>query len=112
MYNIIPVGDYSNNTAYKVYIKSGTDFPSTSSTPLIYFNSIFSPDLLRTGLSREEWKNGYIPPYISPQYAGTYYFRVYAENALGEISSPASAAYTLSQQASVYSVQSSGYNLY
>ena len=112
MYNIQPPPNNSNNNLYYVYVKPFSDFTSSTQTPEIYLADVISPTLLNTGLTPFNWSVGNIPPFLTPTGAGTYYFRIFAENSLAERSSPLNSSYNLTVQASVFSVQASGRNIY
>jgi hypothetical protein len=111
MYNIRPIGNYQSNALYYVYIKSGTNFDTSSNTEQYLYN-IISPNLLNTGVSIGSFTTGTIPPFITPYYAGNYYFRIYSENSIGERSIPATGVYSLTAQAALDRVIASGYNIY
>lgn len=112
LYNIQPQQNSSMNTLYYVYVKPFSNFPSSTQTPEQYLNTVFSPNNLRTGVTPLDWILGTIPPFLTPTGAGDYYFRVFAENSIGERSAPTTGVYSLTAQASVFSVQASGVNLY
>ena len=112
MYNIQPPPNNSNNNLYYVYVKPFSDFTSSTQTPEIYLADVVSPTLLNTGLTPFNWSVGNIPPFLTPTGAGTYYFRIFAENSLAERSSPLNSSYNLTAQASVFSVEASGRNIY
>lgn len=111
MYNIQPPNNNASNSLYYVYVKPTSNFTSAT-TPEIYLTDVISPQLIRTGLTPFNWSSNLIPPFLTPTGSGFYYFRVFAENALGERSSPTTGLYTLQAQASVFSVLASGYNIY
>lgn len=112
MYNIIPPANNQSNTLYYIYAKRDTNFISTTQTPSQFLVDVLSSSSLRTGLSATNWIQGTIPPFLTPTGAGQYFFRIFAENALGERSNPATGLYNLTAQASVFTVQASGYNIY
>jgi len=108
MYNIIPPKS-SSNTQYSVYVNSGFNFPS-SSTPASTLKDIVDVSRIQTGIILQT--EPIIPPFFTPLYSGIYYFRVFAENSIGEKSSPATGRYILSNQASVFTVAASGINVF
>jgi len=115
IYNIIPPAS-SSNTLYYVYVNSGSNF-SSSTTPISTQKDILSPSNLRTGISyidpnTDGFYDVIFPPFFTPLYTGSYYFRVFAENSIGERSDPATGVYVLRNQASVFSVEASGINVY
>jgi hypothetical protein len=112
MYNIQPPGNNSSNQLYYVYAKPFSDFTSSSQTPEVFLADVISPLIIKTGLTPENWALNYIPPFLTPTGAGIYYFRIFSENSLGERSSPLNASFNLTAQASVFSVQESGRNIY
>jgi hypothetical protein len=114
IYNIIPPSN-SSNSLYYVYVNSGSNF--NSSTPLSTQKDVLSSSNLRTGISYVDNDLDGIyepifPPFFTPLYTGLYYFRVFAENNIGERSQPATGLFVLRNQASVFSVQASGINVY
>ena len=112
MYNLQPPANNSNNNLYYVYVKPFSNFISATETPEVYLADVVSPTLLETGLSPLNWLIGNIPSFITPTGAGTYYFRIFAENSLAERSSALNASFNLTAQASVFSVEASGRNIY
>jgi len=112
MYNIQPPPNNSANSLYYIYVKPFSDFTSATQTPQVFLANVLSPTNIRTGLTPNDWINGTIPPFLTPTGAGTYYFRIFAENAVGERSNPFNISYNLTNQASVFSVQASGYNVF
>ena len=112
MYNIQPPTNNSYNNLYYVYVKPFSDFTSATQTPETYLADVISPTLLVTGLTPLNWSIGNIPSFVTPTGAGTYYFRIFAENSLAERSSALNASYNLTAQASVFSVTASGRNIY
>jgi hypothetical protein len=107
IYQIKAPSDPSSVSLYYVYIKSG-QFESDSIYSQ-YLKGTSSPaDLLNKGLDSTSWIQGNIPPYVTPQGTGVYYFRVYAANSLGERSNYFQAYYNFSSQASIDTVQASG----
>lgn len=111
LYNIIPPNNNTSNSLYYVYLKSGSNF-TNSITESVYLKDVISSVLLKTGLSSNDWINGSIPQFLTPLYTGAYYFRVFAENTIGERSSPATGVYMLRNQASVFTVMASGNNIF
>jgi len=111
MYNIRPIGNYQSNTLYYVYIKSGTNFDISNNTEQYLYN-VISSNLLNTGVSIGYFTTGTIPPFLTPYYTGNYYFRVFAENSIGERSVAATGLYSLTTQATLDRVIASGYNIY
>ena len=112
IYNIIPPVS-SSNTLYYVYVNSGINFGVN--TPQSNLKDVLSTANLRTGISN--WFDGseynpIFPPFFTPLYTGDYYFRVFAENSIGERSQPATGVFRLRNQASVFSVTASGINVY
>ena len=112
MYNIQPPANNSANSLYYVYVKPFSNFTSITQTPEVYLNDVISPNNLKTGVSPTNWLLGTIPPFLTPTGAGNYFFRIFAENSFGERSTPATGAYNLTAQASVFSVIASGRNIY
>lgn len=112
MYNILPISNNSSNSLYYVYIKTETNFTSTTQTPAQFLVDVLSSNNLRTGISRSNWIDGTIPPFVTPTGAGQFFFRVFAENSVGERSAPATGVYNLTNQASVFGVEASGYNIF
>lgn len=115
MYNIIPPLN-SSNSLYYVYVNSGSNFTS-STTPLSTQKDVLSTSNLRTGIryvdsNLDSIYETIFPPFFTPLYTGSYYFRVFAENSIGERSSPATGLLILRNQASVFSVQASGINVF
>jgi hypothetical protein len=111
MYNIQSPAISPVNSLYYVYVKSGTNF-TNQITESAYLQSVLSSNLLKTGLRAIDWINGAIPPFFTPLYTGSYYFRVFAENSVGERSTAATGLFTLRNQASVFSVSASGRNIF
>jgi len=111
LYNIQPPNGNTSNSLYYVYVKSGSNF-TNSITESTYLKDVISSVLLKTGLTPTDWINGTIPQFFTPLYTGSYYFRVFAENTIGERSSPATGVYVLQNQASVFSVMASGNNIF
>ena len=110
MYNIIPPAN-SSNTVYYTYVKTGTNFGST--TPSESFVSAISSENLQTGISfNAELYTPIFPPFITPLRTGSYFFRVFAQNSIGERSSPATGLLILKNQISAADVQASGINVY
>ena len=110
MYNIIPPAN-SSNTVYYTYVKTGTNFGST--TPSDSFVSAISSENLQTGISfNAELYTPIFPPFITPLRTGSYFFRVFAQNSIGERSSPATGLLILKNQISAADVQASGINVY
>ena len=112
MYNIQPPRNNASNNLYYVYIKPFSDFTSATVTPESYLFDAISPSTIRTGLTPFDWSIGTIPAFITPTGAGRYYFRIFAENNIGERTSALAASFNLTNQASVFSVQASGSNVY
>jgi hypothetical protein len=112
MYNILPTGNYSSNNLYYVYIKSGTNFTSSTETPESFLFDIVSAQNLVTGRSTANWATRVIPPFFTPLYAGNYFLRVFAENTIGERSTYVTGSLNLASQASALTVETSGRNLY
>jgi hypothetical protein len=117
IYNIIPTQSTPStaNNLYYVYVNSGVNFGAT--TPETTLKDIISTSNLRTGITNYYNVDTFeydpvFPPFFTPLYAGSYYFRVFAENTIGERSAPATGLYILSNQASVFSVIASGINVY
>ena len=106
------MNDNASNNLYYVYIKPFSDFTNATATPESYLFDAISPSTLRTGLTRFDWSIGTIPAFITPTGAGTYYFRIFAENNIGERTPALNGSYNLTNQASVFSVQASGTNVY
>jgi len=110
MYNIIPPAN-SSNTIYYTYVKTGTNFDST--TPLESFVSAISSENLQTGISHNNILNAPIfPPFITPLRTGSYFFRVFAQNSIGERSSAATGLLILRNQIKAADVEASGINVY
>jgi len=112
IYNIVPPGT-SSNTLYYVYINSGVNFGTN--TPESNLKDVLSTTNLRTGISNwfaQSEYNPIFPPFFTPLYTGDYYFRIFAENSIGERSQPATGVFRLRNQASVFSVTASGINVY
>ena len=110
MYNIIPPAN-SSNTVYYTYVKTGTNFGST--TPSDSFVSAISSENLQTGISfNAALYTPIFPPFITPLRTGSYFFRVFAQNSIGERSSPATGLLILKNQISAADVQASGINVY
>jgi hypothetical protein len=112
MYNILPTGNYFDNSLYYVYIKSGTNFTSSTETPESLLFDVVSAQNLVTGRSTVNWTTQVIPPFFTPLYAGNYFLRVFAENTMGERSTYVTGFLNLAAQASSLTVESSGRNLY
>jgi hypothetical protein len=112
MYNIRPTPNSEQNKLYYVYFKSGSNFTSVNTTEEQYLYNIISPQLLNTGVDIGNFRTGTIPPFLTPTATGNYYFRVFAENSIGERSSAATGFYSLTSQASLDRVYASGYNIY
>jgi len=112
MYNIRPPSNSQSNSLYYVYAKPYIDYINSTETPEQYLVSVLSPQNLRTGLTPMDWSAGTIPPFLTPTGAGIYYFRVFSENSIGERSFPINSSYNLTAQASVFTVQASGFNIY
>lgn len=108
MYNIIH-NPNSSNIQYYVYVNSGANFTSTS-TPQSTLKDILAINDLKTGIILQS--DPIIPPFFTPLYTGIYYFRVFGQNSVGEMSSPATGRYILSNQVSVYTVAASGINIF
>jgi len=111
MYNIRPTPNSQSNSLYYVYIKSGTNFDSSINYEQYLYN-VISSNLLNTGVAIGNFITGLIPPYLTPYYTGNYYFRIFAENSIGERSTPATGLYSLTAQASLDRVIASGVNIY
>ena len=115
IYNIVPP-ETSSNTLYYVYVNSGVNFGTN--TPQSNLKDVLSTTNLRTGISsysgaaNNPINTPIFPPFFTPLYTGDYYFRVFAENSIGERSTPATGFYRLQNQASVFSVTASGINVY
>lgn len=126
IYNIIPPSDNSSNSLYYVYVASGSDFVTAQSpaggnlldTPAATLKDVLSAKNLITTIRYSGVPVGNnesqvsMPSFYTPTTAGTYYFRVFAENFIGERSSPAVGSYALLNQASTYSVVTSGINVF
>jgi hypothetical protein len=117
IYSIIPstLTSPSSNSLYYVYVNSGVNFGTT--TPQSTLLNTFSLNGLRTGITYwyDEGQSIYkpvFPPFFTPIYTGSYYFRVFEENSIGERSSPATGVYTLLNQVSSFTVVASGINVY
>jgi hypothetical protein len=115
MYNVIPPSS-SSNILYYVNVISGSNFTS-SITPLSTQKDILSVSNLRTGISYFDSNfdgifEPILPPFFTPLYTGSYFFRVFAENSIGERSAPATGLLILRNQASVFSVEASGINVF
>ncbi|NBW18452.1 MAG: host specificity protein J, partial [Caulobacteraceae bacterium] len=111
MYNIIPQ-DNINNSLYYVYAKPYVNYLNSVEAPEQYLVGVLSSQNIRTGLTTTDWIAGTIPPFLTPTGAGIYYFRVFSENSIGERSSPVNSSYNLTAQASIFTVQASGFNIY
>lgn len=111
MYNIIPSNQASSESLYYVYIKPTSNFQNNF-TEENFLYTILNYENLRTGLSPSDWANEYIPPFLTPTGIGTYFFRIFETNSIGERSSATTGAYNLTTQASVQGVITSGRNIY
>jgi hypothetical protein len=110
IYDIIPK-ENSLNTVYYTYVKTGTNFGSTTSTE--NFVSAISAENIKTGVSfNSQLYTPIFPPFITPLYTGFYYFRVFAQNSIGERSSPATGLLIFRNQISAADVTASGVNVY
>ena len=112
LYNIIPPANASSNNLYYIYVSEYSNFASTTQTPESLLLNVLSPSSIRTGLDPNNWILGNIPPFFTPTGAGPFYLRVFAENLVGERTNAVAGTYTLSAQASVFSVYASGINVY
>jgi hypothetical protein len=98
---------------YLVYMRTGTAFSSliNDQTDLIDIQ----PANVNTGFYPTDLINGrnlgLYPPYFTPQYAGTFYFKIYAQNSLNEVSSPTLGSFVLTSQAPLDRVNASGINV-
>ena len=111
MYDITPPNNPSSVYLYKIYFKSG-QFETTDTTNRKYLvNTITPSDLSSKGTTSTNWINGTIPYFSTPQYTGVYYVRVYAENSIGESSNYTEASLALRNQATIFSVNASGFNI-
>ena len=112
MYNIRPTPNSEQNKLYYIYIKSGSNFTNANTTEQEYLYDIAASQLLVTGVSIGNFITGRIPPFLTPASTGNYFFRIFAENSIGERSNPATGLYSLTSQASLDRVYASGYNIY
>lgn len=110
IYDIIPPAN-SSNTVYHTYVKTGTNFNFDTTTES--FVNAISIENIKTGISYSSaLATPIFPPYITPLYTGFYYFRVFAQNSIGERSSPATGLLIFRNQISAADVTASGINIY
>jgi hypothetical protein len=109
MYNIIPPAR-SSNQAYYVYVKSGSNF--TQDTPASNLIDILYENNFQTGVVIYNNNDVALPPFFTPLYTGTFFFRVFAENSIRERSTPATGVFTLRNQAADFYVSISGINVF
>lgn len=109
IYNIIPPNN-SPNDQYYIYVKSGTNFSSstTSDTNLI---DVISQSKLVTGITYNGGDTRF-PPFFTPLEAQQYFFRVFATNSIGERSSVVTGYYKLLNQAQDFLINFSGVNVF
>lgn len=112
-YSTSPSTNGSYVSQYLIYMRTGTAFTSLTNdqTDLIDIQ----PANVNTGFYPTDPINGrelgLYPPYFTPQYSGTFYFKIYAQNSLNEVSSPTLGSFTLTSQAPLDRVQASGVNI-
>jgi hypothetical protein len=109
MYNIIPPTKSSNQTYY-VYVKSGSNF--TQDTPASNLIDIVYENNFQTGVVIYSDNDVALPPFFTPLYKGTFFFRVFAENSIRERSTPATGVFVLANQAADFFVSISGINVF
>lgn len=112
MYNIRPTPNSEQNRLYYIYVKTGSNFINENVTEEEYLYDIMSSQLLVTGVAIGNFITGTIPPFLTPPTAGNYFFRIFAENSIGERSTAAAGSFNLTSQASLDRVFASGYNIY
>jgi len=112
-YSTSPSTNGSYVSQYLVYMRTGTAFTSLTNdqTDLIDIQ----PANVNTGFYPTDPVNGrdlgLYPPYFTPQYAGTFFFKIYAQNSLNEVSAPTLGSFTLTSQAPLDRVNASGINV-
>jgi len=109
IYKIIPPAN-STNDLYYVYVKSGVNFSSstTSQTDLI---DVISESKLEQRIKFNAGDTKF-PPYFTPLSAEQYFFRVFAANSIGERSVAATGAFRLLNQAQDFLIDLSGVNVF
>jgi hypothetical protein len=108
MYNVQPSASAKSSDYYKVYLKYLNTFTSTAPEESYLIDTLSSQNIKST----IDYSVGFIHPFITPTGIGNYYFRAYAVNKIGELSTPTDSTINFATQANVFSVISSGRNLY
>jgi hypothetical protein len=112
-YSTAPSTNGSYVSQYLIYMRTGTPFTSLTDdqTDLIDVQ----PANVNAGFYPTDPVNGrdlgLYPPFFTPQYAGTFYFKIHAKNSLDELSAPTLATFVLSSQAPLDRVIASGVNV-